>query len=734
MLNRLIITIMLLSAAWRAAAQIPSITTSSKLRFTEGNTIFDRTVGDIFSTIDVDLTTGVTGVLPVANGGTNISSYTVGDILYASGATTLSKLNGVATGNALISGGVSTAPSWGKIGLTTHVSGTLPVANGGTNLTTFAQGDIIYASASNTLSALAKNASATRYLSNTGASNNPAWAQVALTNGVTGTLPVANGGTGIATLSANYIPYGNGTSAFQSNSNLQYNGTTLTAQPRISMSGTESVGSNTSSLSATSILTGTANSLTLRGFRLDSRHNNDGTVTGNNLYGYDASVQFGNTNAATAGVAYGGYNYIQSFSPNISQLYGWYTRMDERSASGDLSNRVGGRFDVYKYVLDSDGHTAVGMQGSVQDQTTNGRWNSGTGMSFTATNCKTGYGALVTLSNTRGTANTQYGFYLNNNASGASTTVTNAYGLYLSTSAGTSGNITNYYGIYQNSTPTGATLAYSLYSGNSTNRMYHNGAMSVGVDDGSSAKVVVRGAGNTSGSTTALLENSSGTDIFTVRDDGMSSFGTSPNSTRRLVVRGASSDTTSVGFEVQRSSGTPTFAVRNDGKVTINNASPYELLTVPGKVRADGIVLTNQVASTSAGQIIYNTAGYYTLGDGTRATAYMPTMIEREVLGWAVNWTTGRKGAFWTVPARFDGWKISKAYIEVTAIGSGAGDDELTIEIGGVGEGVQIITAGTHTLVMDDVINTDDVITFNITQISATPAQGLNVSLELAKQ
>jgi hypothetical protein len=39
----------------------------------------------------------------------------------------------VATGNALISGGVTTAPSWGKIGLTTHVSGTLPINNGGTN-------------------------------------------------------------------------------------------------------------------------------------------------------------------------------------------------------------------------------------------------------------------------------------------------------------------------------------------------------------------------------------------------------------------------------------------------------------------------------------------------------------------------------------------------------------------------------------------------------------------------
>lgn len=68
-------------------------------------------------------------------GGTGQSSYAVGDILYADTTTTLAKLADVATGNALISGGVGVAPSWGKIGLTTHVSGTLPIANGGTNAT-----------------------------------------------------------------------------------------------------------------------------------------------------------------------------------------------------------------------------------------------------------------------------------------------------------------------------------------------------------------------------------------------------------------------------------------------------------------------------------------------------------------------------------------------------------------------------------------------------------------------
>ena len=89
------------------------------------------------------------GTLVAANGGTGQSSYTIGDLLYASGTTALSKLADVAIGSALISGGVGTAPSWGKIGLTTHVSGTLPVANGGTGTTTaFTSGSVVFAGAS----------------------------------------------------------------------------------------------------------------------------------------------------------------------------------------------------------------------------------------------------------------------------------------------------------------------------------------------------------------------------------------------------------------------------------------------------------------------------------------------------------------------------------------------------------------------------------------------------------
>jgi len=70
----------------------------------------------------------------VGQGGTGQTTYVIGDILQASTTTTLSKLTAVATGNVLISGGVGTVSSWGKVGLTTHVTGILPTANGGTGV------------------------------------------------------------------------------------------------------------------------------------------------------------------------------------------------------------------------------------------------------------------------------------------------------------------------------------------------------------------------------------------------------------------------------------------------------------------------------------------------------------------------------------------------------------------------------------------------------------------------
>ena len=73
-------------------------------------------------------------------------------------------------------------------------------------------GDILYASGANTPARLAKSTTSTQYLANTGTSNAPAWNEVALDTGISGTLPVGNGGTGQTSLTTGAILIGNATS------------------------------------------------------------------------------------------------------------------------------------------------------------------------------------------------------------------------------------------------------------------------------------------------------------------------------------------------------------------------------------------------------------------------------------------------------------------------------------------------------------------------------------------
>ena len=120
------------------SAQVLAILASGFVKVTNGTGILSSTPTVPVASVSGNWSlTNTTGTLPVARGGTNLTSYTVGDIVYASGATTLASLADVATGNALLSGGVGVAPAYGKVGLTTHVSGVLPVANGGRGLAAF---------------------------------------------------------------------------------------------------------------------------------------------------------------------------------------------------------------------------------------------------------------------------------------------------------------------------------------------------------------------------------------------------------------------------------------------------------------------------------------------------------------------------------------------------------------------------------------------------------------------
>jgi hypothetical protein len=183
--------------------------------------------------IDADTST-VSLPISAANGGTGITSYSIGDILYASAATTLSKLADVATGNALISGGVGVAPNWGKIGLATHVSGTLTVPNGGTGATTL-----------------------TGYVKGNGTGAFTANTAVPVAD-ISGTLNVAKGGTGAGTLTGYLV--GNGTSAFTAAASIPASdissGAALTRTNDTNVTLTLAGSPSTSLLAATSLTLG----------------------------------------------------------------------------------------------------------------------------------------------------------------------------------------------------------------------------------------------------------------------------------------------------------------------------------------------------------------------------------------------------------------------------------------------------------------------------------------------
>ena len=138
--------------------------------------------------------TGITGVGTIAAGtwqgsaigptygGTGFTGYTTGDLIYASGASTLAKLAAGTNGYVLtMAAGV---PSWAaNSAVTTFSAGTT-----GLTPSTATSGAVTLA----------------------------------------GTLVVSNGGTGLTSITANRIPYGNGTGALNTSANLTFDGTTLT--------------------------------------------------------------------------------------------------------------------------------------------------------------------------------------------------------------------------------------------------------------------------------------------------------------------------------------------------------------------------------------------------------------------------------------------------------------------------------------------------------------------------
>ena len=130
----------------------------------------------------------MTGTIAATNGGTGTNTVATGDLLYGSAANTWSKLTAGSAYKSLVMNGAGTLPEWNAVALNQSgaVSGALPATNGGTGQSAYALGDVLYSSATNTLSKLAGNTTTTKkFLTQTGTgsvSAAPAWEQVSLSD------------------------------------------------------------------------------------------------------------------------------------------------------------------------------------------------------------------------------------------------------------------------------------------------------------------------------------------------------------------------------------------------------------------------------------------------------------------------------------------------------------------------------------------------------------------------
>ena len=206
-----------------------------------GNQITSGTIGSSYLSGSY---TGITGVgtltagtwnattVGVGYGGTGLTSYSTGDIVYASGASTLAKLP-IGTTNYVLTAGASAPQYVAQSTLSVGSATTATTATTATNVAGGAAGSVPYQTGSGATSFLPIGT--TNYVLTAGASAPQYVAQSTLSVGSAATATSATTATNIASGTANQIPYQTGAGATSfitapsvSSTYLQWNGSAYT--------------------------------------------------------------------------------------------------------------------------------------------------------------------------------------------------------------------------------------------------------------------------------------------------------------------------------------------------------------------------------------------------------------------------------------------------------------------------------------------------------------------------
>jgi hypothetical protein len=165
-------------------------------------------------------TISLTGTVAAINGGTGANTVTTGDLLYGSATNTWSKLP-IGTGyKSLVVNAGGTQVEWNAVALNQSgaVSGSLGPTNGGTGISSYTQGEMLYANSSTQLDKVTPNTTTTRkFLSQTGngtTAQAPGWNQPDAAD-ITGLAPSATTDTANASnITSGTLPTGRLTGSY----------------------------------------------------------------------------------------------------------------------------------------------------------------------------------------------------------------------------------------------------------------------------------------------------------------------------------------------------------------------------------------------------------------------------------------------------------------------------------------------------------------------------------------